>query len=321
MNFMKKYLILTLVTSFLISEVRTQKCYNIYEDALYLSKFDEYKSLADSILDYAISENSKDFNLYLLKSKLFYEKGQSDEGFQNLIEAVRYGCHIRHNIFTNRFFKNVLSTSDSLKLMHLASSIIEVPFKTANTLALPRLYELVQWDQALNNFTIRFKDSMCITSSKSRILELKITRKMLMQYLEEFGYPDEKEFGEVLVNRFDLVIIHHRQDLDNFFWLENYWEEAYKKGKISHQRYFDFHDSNRVYLDKHQKLGAFESGKEIDGKWHMYPIENVSEIDILRDKSCLCPLFIFAKKNGLTLPETYTYNFEDYISAVRKRIK
>lgn len=317
---MKQVLIYLLFTVIYPIEITSQSCYDVYDDAIYLSNFEEYENLADSILDFEILKGTKNFNVYLLKSKLLYKRGQINEGFDNVKEAIRYGCDIRHNIFSNQFFKKTLSKSDSTKLMNLAPKIIEVPFKTANPLALPQLYQLVNWDQALSNYTIRYRDSICITTSKSRIFELKITRDLLRKYLKEFGYPDENEFGSVMVDRFDLVIIHHFQVVDICDWLKVYYDQAFINNKISPERYYGFYDRLSVYRDLPQRTGTFSSGKRINGRYEVYPIENINSIDDLREKLCLSPLHVFLKNNYFSIPEGYSYDMKNYVKKVRYKL-
>lgn len=300
----------------------SQGCYDIFEDAFYLSKFDEYRDLADSILDVEISNGTQDFNVFLLKSKMLYQKGDSTAGFQFLLKAVKYGCDIGHNIFTNPFFKKVISKSDSLQIIEIAEKDVEIPFNTANKRALYYLYQLTNWDQALNNFTIRFHDSMCIKPAQSRIYELSITRKMLRKYLKDYGYPDVKEFGEVLVDKFDLVIIHHFQQVDSCEWLKPYYDEALKNNKISPQRYFNYFDKLLLYRDLPLKYCAISAGKTNNiGTFDMYPVEDIENIDALRKRLCLSPLHVFLKKYFIEIPEGYTYDMNSYINDVRLKLK
>lgn len=296
-----------------------QDCYDYFEDALYLSKFDEHKSLSDSILDLEISNNSKYFKVYLLKSKFQYEKGDKEGGLRNLYYAVKYGCNLRHHIFSNKFMKSHLTKMDSLELIEYAKKEVAYPFNASNKISLIKLLELVHWDQALSNFTLRYHDSMCINSSQSRAFELKITRNMLRKYLNDFGYPDEKDFGSELVDRFDLVIIHHFQKVDSCDWLKTYYDEAFDKGKISTQRYYNYYDKLLVYKDLPQKYGTFSGGKNINGSYQIYPIENISNIDNIRKKLCLSPFHVFLKNNGFDIPDNYRFDINEYLSSIRSR--
>jgi hypothetical protein len=158
-----------LILLFLPLHSYSQRCYDHFEDASYLSKFNEYKSLADSILENEIINETKDFRVYLLKSKFEFEKENLEIGFQLLTKAVKYGCHLRHHIFTDKFLKKYINQSDSLTLLKVAQNELVFPFEASNRISIIRLYELVHWDQALNNFTIRFHDSMCIRPSQSRV--------------------------------------------------------------------------------------------------------------------------------------------------------
>ena len=298
----------------------SQRCYDYFEDALYLSKFNEYKSLADSILEIEILNETKDFRVYLLKSKFEYEKENLENGFQLLTKAVKYGCHLRHHIFTDKFFKKYINQSDSLTLLKVAKKELVFPFEASNRLSIISLYELVHWDQALNNYTIRFHDSMCLSPSQSRVLELKITRNMLRQYLKDYGYPNEKEFGSVLVDRFDLVVIHHFEQVDSCEWLKSYYDEAYKMKKITPQRYYELYEKFLVYKDLPQKYGAFTSGRKINGRYEIYPIEDIEHIDKLRKQLSLSPLHVFLKNNNINIPENYSFDMKEYVNSIRNKL-
>ena len=299
----------------------SQRCYDHIEDALYLSKFNEYKNLADSILEIEILNETKDFKVYLLKSKFEYEKENFENGFHHLTKAVKYGCHLRHHIFTDKFFKKYINQSDSLILLKIAQEELVFPFETSNRLSIISLYELVHWDQALNNYTVRFHDSMCLSPPQSRVLELKITRNMLRQYLKGYGYPDEREFGSVLVDRFDLVVIHHFEQVDSCEWLKSFYDEAFKMKKITPNRYYELYDRFLVYKNLPQKYGAFTSGRRINGRYEIYPIEDIEHIDKLRENLCLSPLHVFLKNNNLEIPEGYSYNMNHYITTIRNNMR
>lgn len=298
-----------------------QSCYDAYADAKYLSQFDDYKDLADSILDKEILNGTKNFNIYLLKSKLEYNKGNVEKGFNFLTKAVIYGCNIKHHIFTNKQMGSFVSSSDSLVILQLAQKNIEFPWAATNKMALEALYELVHWDQALTNFTVRYRDSLGISTSQVRQFELKMTRKLLRKYLKNYSYPDEKEFGPGLVDRFDLLIVHHFQEVDSCEWLKPFYDEAYKNNIISPQRYFEFYDKFSVYKKLPQRYGTFISGKKNNGRYEVYPIEDIENIDALRTELCLSPLHVFLKNNGFDLPDGYNFDWKQYINSVRYRLK
>jgi len=316
-----KVLSLAFFVTFFSKNAQSQSCYDIYEDALYLSTFTEYEHLADSLLDIEIADGNNNFNIYLLKAKLLYLRGNSIEGFNNLKVAIRFGCDLGHHIFTNRFFKKHLTRSDSINLIKQAPNLIEVPIKTANPLALPELYQLQNFDQALRYFTTKYRDSICVSETKALSYELKISRKLLREYLNNFGFPNEKEFGTVMLDRFDKVIIHHKSEIDSCEWLKYYYDKALLEGKISPERYFNFYETFRIEKNQLQQTGSFAGRLRINGNWEVYPIENIDIVDELRKKNCLCPLHVYLKNNNFIIPEGYSFEMNDYVRNVRNKIR
>ena len=316
MSFITKLLFfsfLQLIPVYLFS----QKSYDIYADALYLSKFDEYKNLADSILDLEITNGAKKFEIYLLKSRLLYEKGQSSEGFPFLLKAVKYGCDFHHHIFTNNFFKKHITQSDSLEIVKYAQKDVEIPFQSANKLALTDLYELVNWDQALNWFLIKYHDSICLNQKQYRVFHNKMINELLIDYLTKFGYPNEQDFGSDLVDRFRIVIVHQK----NVEWLKPFYNEAFKNNKMSLECYYEFYDWIQVERGLPQKYGAYNNGQIRNGKYYNFPIEDIKNIDSLRKSVNLSPLHVFLRNNSFEMPEGYSYDFNKYINSVRNRLR
>ena len=316
-----KILCLAIIVTGFCTGLQCQSCYDIYEDALFLSNEAEFADLTDSILDFEILDGSKDFRIYLLKAKLQYIKGDHSNGLNNLKEAIRYGCYIDHNIFTNKFFKKVLFRSDSIDLITFAEKNIEIPFSTSKNLALPELYQLVNFDQALRYFTTKFHDSMCIPETKSLHNELIISRKLLKQYLNRFGFPNEKEFGSVLLDRFDKLIIHHKSEIDSCQWLKPFYDKALNDRIISPSRYYNFYESFRIAKNERQQSGAYEGRQKTNGKWSIFSIENIESVDSLREILCLSPLQIFLTNNNFTVPEGYKFHMDLFVQKVRIRLK
>lgn len=307
--------------SFNIKFVYTQQCYDVYQDAYYLYQFDEYKKLSDSILEFQIQRNTQNFEVYLLKAKLAFEKGNYLEVNSNLLKSIQMGCDIDHHIFTNKYFKNKVNREDSIKLRNEASGEIFMPNKNVKQNELSELYKLLNFDQALRYFTNSFKDSMCISEKKAMKYETHITKKLLKEYLDNFGYPDEKNFGKVLVDRFEKVIIHQQTDIDSCKWLKLHYDNAYKLNKISPSRYFNFYETFRVRSTGVQKTGAYEGRQRIKNTWEIFPIENLKSVDSLRSLLCLPHLHVFLKNNNFNIPQGYEYNFNEYIKMVRRRIE
>ena len=315
MNFITKLLFISLFQLIPVYSY-SQKGYDIYEDALYLSKFDEYKNLADSLLDFEISNDSKKFEIYLLKSRLLYEKGQSSIGFPFVLKAVKYGCDFHHHIFTNNFFKTHISKSDSIEILKVAEKDVEIPFQSANKLALTDLYELVNWDQALNWFLIKNHDSICLNQLQYRTLHNKMINELLIDYLSKFGYPKEQDFGSDLVDRFRIVIMHQ----ESREWLKSFFDEAFKNNNISTEVYFDFYDWILVDKGLPQKYASHITGQIKNGKLYSFPIEDIKNIDSLRRKANLSPLHVFFSNNHFEIPDGYNYNFNKYIDSVRNKL-
>lgn len=293
-----------------------QKGYDMYEDAKYLSKFDEYKNLADSILDMEIENGSKNFEVYILKSRLRYEKGNSSDGLFFLLKAVKYGCDFHHHIFTNNFFKKHLTKSDSLEIINCAQKDVEIPFQSSNKLALADLLELVNWDQALNWFLIKNHDSICLNQRQYRILHNKMINELLVDYLKKFGFPKEQDFGSDLVERFKIVITHQ----DSREWLIPFYDSAYMNKEMSPECYYEFYDWIQVNRDLPQKYGAYNSGKIRNGKYYSFPIENIRNIDTLRKSVYLSPLHVFLSNNNFEMPDGYLFDFTAYLISVRNKL-
>lgn len=301
-------------------EIKSQPCYDLYHDANYLRQFVGYEMLTDSILNYEIQNETKNIYVYLLKARLEYSKGNSEMGFLNLLKSIKYGCDLDHHIFSRKYFKSVLTPKDSLKLVGEVLNLKEIPNKTANPLALEELYQLLNFDQALRYFTNSFKDSMCISEEKAIKYELFISRKLLRRYLEKFGYPDEKKFGDVLVNRFETVIIHHRKEIDSCYWLKYYYDIAYEEKTISPERYYNFYESFRRNVGELQITGTYQGRQRINNSWEIFPIENIKGVDSLREYLCLSPLHVFLKNNDFIIPEEYNFDFNNYLKVVRARL-
>ena len=313
-------ILMVLILQFISINSNGQTCYTIYEDAkyLYLLKSDKYKKLSESILDKEIKSGSKNFKIYLLKSRMLYEKGKPKSAFPLLLTAVNYGCDYYHHIFTNNFFKKYITKSDSMQIIKFAGEDVEIPFKTVNKLELADFYELVHWDQAVNWFMIKYHDSVCLSPKQYRKLHVKLINSMILKdYLEKYGYPDEKEFGSDLVNRFDNVIIHQ----ESWEWLKPYYDKAFRNNKISIERYYNFYDGLLIEKSLPQKYGAFENGKLRNGRYEIHPVDNIKNIDVLRRNVGLPPLHVFLKNNNIAMPKGYHYDMATYLNSVQNKLK
>lgn len=317
---MYKYIVIAYIL-FILKDICAQPCYDLYQDAHYLGHFVEYKSLCDSILDFEIQNGSQNFEVYLLKAKLEFGNGKKNEGMFNLLKSIRLGCDIDHHIFTNKNFRHQINHQDSILLRNEAAGSIFIPKANVNYYELSELYKLVHFDQALRYFTNSFKDSMCISEKQALKYETHITKKLLKKYLDEFGYPDQNKFGKLLVDRFEKVIIHQQSEIDSCKWLKSYYDNAYNLNKISPSRYFHFYETFRVRATGIQKTGAYEGRQRINNKWEIFPIENIKNIDSIRNLLCLPPLHVFLKNNNFIIPQGYEYNFDEYIKMVKKRLE
>lgn len=120
-----------------------------------------------------------------------------------------------------------------------------------------------------------------------------------------------------MVDRFEIVIIHHEVLIDSCEWLKFYYDNAYVSGKISPERYFGFYDTFKASRNLHQKYGAYLGRQKINNKWEIFPIENIENVDSLRAASCLSPLHVFLKNNKFEIPEGYEYSMQDYVKNIR----
>ncbi|MBK8886630.1 MAG: hypothetical protein IPN46_08770 [Saprospiraceae bacterium] len=101
---------------------------------------------------------------------------------------------------------------------------------------------------------------MCIPETKF-YNELIISRKLLKQYLNRFGFPNEKEFGSVLLDRFDKLIIHHKSEIDSCQWLKPFYDKALND-RIYRQVDTIFYESFRIAKMKDNNQGHMKEGKK-----------------------------------------------------------
>lgn len=320
---MNKYLTIILSVYLLNSQsLYSQDVYKFYDDALYLflTNYKEHKSLVDSIITLEIARKSEDSRLYLLQAKIHLINDQKVSGIFNILQAIKLGVNIDHDIFSSGIIKKNLTEKERDDIMTIAPIIQSVPFKTANPIELNDLFTLLNFDQALRYFTYKFKDSLCISENKSLQFELEITRKLLKDHLDKYGIPDEKDFGREILRRFDIVISHHRSVIDSCQWLIPYYNLAYSQGKISKERYFEFFDWLNYRINKSLKFGQNPEGLKTNNKYYFFTIDDIKNIDNKRKSVGLCPLHVYAKNNNLELPLDYSYNFQEYLIELRKRL-
>jgi hypothetical protein len=300
-----------------------QICYDRYDDALYLSNFDEYSLLADSIAELEIRNKTKDFRIYLLKAKLSLKKGSKNMAMSYLKEGIKLGCDLDHHIFTNRDFKTNLNSNDSLELLSTSFSpnFVEIPSKAIHPNVLIEFYELVHFDQALRYFSTKFSDSICVPEEKVITFENQITRKLLKNFLDRYGFPDENLFGSVLMDRFDKVIIHQKSEIKKAEWLIPYYEKAFKDKMISAQRFYNFEETFNVKYLGFQNSGAYEGRIKSTKGWEIFSVKNIEEIDNVRKNLCLSPLHVYLKNHKYQLPDGYNYNLTTYINTIRNYVR
>jgi hypothetical protein len=124
---------------------------------------------------------------------------------------------------------------------------------------------------------------------------------LLKRIVEEKGWPDYKKVGTSSSGIANMILLHGSRyfSIEGEEWLffENILKNEINKGNFYPITLAQWIDQHLILIEK--KAQRFGSIANQDGE--LFPIEDMKNIDVIRETLCLEPLMDYLKKKGYTL--------------------